>query len=89
MKKTLIEREHFFRRHMKAAQFGSQRCSGPAVHGQGLGSPLVGTLTTGLSLEAAEAFDLEKEANVTTSVPGLQAVTSLKAPFFQVKATSL
>lgn len=41
-----------------------------------------GTLTTGPSLEAAgEAFDLEKEGNVTPMYLAYKAVTSLKAPF--------
>lgn len=61
IKETLIERERCFCRHVKAAHLRSRRCSGLALHGQGLGSLLVGTLTTSLSLEAAETFDLEKE----------------------------
>lgn len=60
----LVERECCVRRLL---------VSGPAVHGQGLGSLLVGPLTTGLSLGAAQVFDLEKEGDVTTSVPGLQS----------------
>lgn len=82
IKKTLVERECFFCRHEKAAHFRARRCSGPAVHRQRLGSLLVGTLTTGLSLEAAEAFDLEKEGNVTTSVPALQSSHQSQSSFF-------
>ena len=82
IKKTLVERECFFCRHVKAAHFRSRHCSGPAVHRQGLGSLLVGTLTTGLSLEAAEAFDLEKEGNVMTSIPGLQSSHQSQSSFF-------
>lgn len=52
------------------------------VLGQGLGSRLVGTLTTGLSLETTEAFDLEKEGNTTTSIPGLQSSHQSQSSFF-------
>lgn len=89
IKKMLVEREYFFCRHMKAAHFRSQHHSGPAVHGQGLGSLLVGTLTTGLSLEAAAAFDLGKEGNVTTSIPGLQSShQSPSSLFFRLRPLS-
>lgn len=42
IKKMLVERQRFCCRQEEMAGFRLQHYSGPAVHGQGLGAPLVG-----------------------------------------------